>query len=359
MSLLDRYVLRSWVVIFVLTAIGFPVVSILINMTDNLERLLARGLKLPEIFTSYIYALPENIFLVMPAAVLFATVFTIGNLGRYSELTAAKAGGRSFHRLALPIYIAACFAAGLAFVVGELAPESTSRQLELQKTKIAKPRTARYNFVFRADQGWVYTIRSLDVQNRSLRQLVFERQGQGREYPDLALTADSATYDDSLHGWRLWSGNSRRLYGTGGHQVSLRFKSARLKALSQEPVDLLAEPKAPEEMRYAELTRYIEALKRSGNDTSKIEVDRALKIALPATCLVIALFGAPLAVTSPRQGAAIGIAISLGTTVVFLSFIQLSKAVGVTGIVNPVAAAWAPNVVFLVAALWLIGRVRT
>lgn len=58
MSLLDRYVLRSWVVIFVLTAIGFPVVSILINMTDNLERLLARGLKLPEIFTSYIYALP-------------------------------------------------------------------------------------------------------------------------------------------------------------------------------------------------------------------------------------------------------------------------------------------------------------
>ena len=85
MSLLDRYVLRSWVVIFVLTAIGFPVVSILINMTDNLERLLARGLKLPEIFTSYVYALPENIFLVMPAAVLFATVFTIGNLGRYSS----------------------------------------------------------------------------------------------------------------------------------------------------------------------------------------------------------------------------------------------------------------------------------
>jgi lipopolysaccharide export system permease protein len=112
-SLLDRYVLRSWVVIFVLTAIGFPVVSIMINMTDNLERLLARGLKLPEIFTSYVYALPENIFLVMPAAVLFATVFTIGNLGRYSELTAAKAGGRSFHRLALPIYVAACFAAGM------------------------------------------------------------------------------------------------------------------------------------------------------------------------------------------------------------------------------------------------------
>jgi lipopolysaccharide export LptBFGC system permease protein LptF len=52
-------------------------------------------------------------------------------------------------------------------------------------------------------------------------------------------------------------------------------------------------------------------------------------------------------------------AISLGTTVLFLSLIQLSKAVGVTGIVNPVAAAWAPNVLFLGAAIWLMRRVRT
>jgi len=356
--ILDRYVVRSWVVIFVLTAIGFPVVSIMINMTDNLERLLDRGLRLPDIFVSYIYALPENVFLVMPAAVLFATVFTVGNLGRHSELTAAKAGGQSFFRLTLPLYLAASMAAGLAYVVGELAPESTTRQLELQKTKIARPRTARYNFVFRADQGWVYTIRALDVQHRILRQLVFERQGRGPNYPGLAISADSATYDDSLGTWRLWSGTSRRIGGPTG-QEAFHFHSARLKALSQEPVDLLAEPKAPEEMRYAELTRYIEALQRSGNDTSKIEVDRALKIALPATCLVIALFGAPLAITSPRQGTAIGIAISLGTTVVFLSLIQLSKAVGVTGIGNPVVWAWAPNGIFLLAGIWLMLRVRT
>lgn len=358
MRTLDRYVLRSWGLIFVLTALGFPVVSLMINMTDNLERLLERGLKMHEILVSYVYAIPENVFLVMPAAVLFATVFTVGNLGRHSELTAAKAGGYSFHRLTLPIYIAATLAAGLAYVVGELAPESTSRQLELQKARIVRPRSARYNFVFRADQGWVYTIRSLDVQHRMLRQLVFERQGRGPDYPSLAVTADSAAYDDTLRTWRLWSGTSQRIMGEGS-QVTFRFKTARLRALSQEPVDLLAEPKAPEEMRYAELTRYIEALQRSGNDTSKIEVDRALKIALPATCLVIALFGAPLAVTSPRQGAAIGIAISLGTTVIFLSLIQLSKAVGVTGLVNPVAAAWAPNVVFLGASVWLLSRVRT
>ena len=358
LRILDRYVLRSWISIFVLTALGFPVVSIMINMTDNLEKLLDRGLTTEQIFVSYVYALPENVFLVMPAAVLFATVFTVGNLGRNSELTAAKAGGQSFHRLVAPIYIMAVLATGLALVVGELAPGSTAKQLELQKSKLARPRTARYNFVYRADQGWVYTIRSLDVANRSLRQVVFERQGNGTEYPSLAVTADSATYDDSLRAWRLWSGVSRRIYGPE-REVAFTFESMRLRALRQQPADLLVEPKAPEEMRYAELSRYIDALKRSGNDASKLEVDRALKIALPATCIVIALFGAPLAVTSPRAGTAMGIAISLGTTVVFLSMIQLSKAVGTSGIVNPVMAAWFPNALFLVAAVWLMARVRT
>jgi lipopolysaccharide export system permease protein len=133
----------------------------------------------------------------------------------------------------------------------------------------------------------------------------------------------------------------------------------RLRALNQSPADLLAESKAPDEMRYAELGRYIEALKRSGNDANKLIVEQALKLALPATCIIIALFGAPLAVTSPRAGAAVGVAISLGTTVIFLLFIQITKAIGAGGVIDPVLAAWIPNIVFLFAALILLAKVRT
>src|SRR6478672_2740439 len=119
---LDRYVLGSWVRIFVLTSLGFPLVSIMINLTDNLNKLLDRGLTMQQIAISYVYSIPENMFIVMPAAVLFATVFTVGAMGRYSELTAAKASGQSFHRLMLPVFVAAALTSVLAFLVGELAP---------------------------------------------------------------------------------------------------------------------------------------------------------------------------------------------------------------------------------------------
>jgi LPS export ABC transporter permease LptG len=355
---LDRYVVESWVRIFVLTALGFPVVSILINLTDNLNKLLDRGLSMKEIAISYVYSIPENAFLVMPAAVLFATVFTVGAMGRHSELTAAKAGGQSFHRLMRPLFMAACAASALAFLVGELAPGATARQLELQKARQTRPTRSRFNFVYRGDAGWVYTIRSLDVSNRQLKQVMFERQGTGLSYPGLVLTADSGSYDGKLKAWRLRNGASRVIAGPG-RQATFNFRTMRLKALRQSPADLLAESKAPDEMRYAELGRYIDALRRSGNDANKLMVDQALKLALPATCLIIALFGAPLAVTTPRAGPAVGVAISLGTTVIFLLATQITKAVGAGGVINPIVAAWFPNVVFLFAGLVLLAKVRT
>jgi len=124
-------------------------------------------------------------------------------------------------------------------------------------------------------------------------------------------------------------------------------------------VGLLAESKGPDEMRFAELGRYIDALKRSGNDANKLIVEQALKLALPATCLIIALFGAPLAVTTPRAGPAGGVAISLAIALIFLLLTQLTKAIGAGGVINPLVAAWFPNVMFLFAALVLLAKVRT
>jgi lipopolysaccharide export system permease protein len=121
----------------------------------------------------------------------------------------------------------------------------------------------------------------------------------------------------------------------------------------------LAEPKAPEEMRYAELGRYIDALVRSGGDARKLAVDRALKIAVPVTCLIITIFAAPLAITGPRASATFGIAISLATTILFLTLIQLSRAIGSGGLVPPTLAAWMPNLLFGAIGLWLLKKAPT
>ena len=363
MKTLDRYVLREWIKILLLAELGFPLVVIIIDLTDKLGSYLVRGIGKKALALSYAYYLPEVMFLVLPAAVLFATVFTVGPMGRYSELTAAKASGISFFRLARPLFTAAAAAVGLGIVLGELSPVGTLRRAELLGLRPVHAMTAsRTNFVYRADGGWVYAIRTLDVGAGLMQDLIMEQEGRGPEFPTIDVAAPRATYpeDKKPHrgGWTLRGGVVRYLTGPT-QETAFTFDSLRIRALKEKPVDLLAEPKAPDEMRYLELGRYIDALARTGSDTKKLRVERALKLAVPFTCIVVALFGAPLAIAGPRTGTAWGVAVGLGTTFVFLLLVQLTKAIGSGGVMPPLVAAWLPNVLFGSAAVWLLKKTRT
>jgi lipopolysaccharide export system permease protein len=297
-------------------------------------------------------------FQMMPAAALFATVFTIGPFSRNSELTAAKAGGISFHRLVVPLLVAAAIAGVANFYIGEYATRASARQLELQKERQVRTVTTRYNFVFRADAGWTYTIRSLDTERAVLAGLLLEWPSRSAELAGLAATADSATWDATREAWTLWNGAFHTFHDSAGPTTE-RFASMRMAALSQTPRQLLITPKQPEEMTWEELGGYIDTMERAGYDVRELVVKRWLKIALPVTCLIIAIFGAPLAVSAPRAGAAVGIAISLGTTITFLLFVQLAIAAGKSGLVHPDLAAWVPNGIFLAIGLVLMARVKT
>ena len=70
---LDRYVFGEFWKIFVVTALGFPILVIVIDLTDNLEKYLSKDVPRANIALSYLYWLPDSMFMILPAAVLFAT----------------------------------------------------------------------------------------------------------------------------------------------------------------------------------------------------------------------------------------------------------------------------------------------
>ncbi len=357
---LDKYVFLEFVKIFISTALGFPIITQLFDLTDNVDKYLNRNLEPSAIALSYFYWIPDTMRLVLPAAVLFATVFTIGALTRHSEITAAKASGMSFHRLTLPIYLAAALAALLTYVLTEVAPHGNRRRAELLQERAWMGRGERASFAFASEHGRVYKVTSLNATYGSVQALEIERKGRVNDasYPTYVLSAESGMWDAQRAGWTLRNGAMHVLVALD-RNITFRFDSVRDARFVERPDELLAVPPAPEEMNYDELGRFIGALERSGGDTKKLRVDRALKLAIPVTCLIIAFFGAPLATSTQRGGAAYGVGVSLATTIVFLILIQLTRAIGGNGLVSPEAAAWLPNAVFGLAGIVMLARVRT
>ncbi len=357
---LDRYVFFEFWKIFVSTALGFPLLLIVIDLTDNLNKYLSRNLPRQNIIMSYVYWLPDSMFMVLPAAVLFATVFSIGGFTRHSEITAAKASGISFYRLIAPILLGAIVACGLDLALGEVVPITNQRRADLLEEKSASvTQTTRYNFAFAGEYGRVYKVGALNTGAGTMDQAQIERKGHGTEYPSYVLTARTARYNTKGGGWTLGGGYLEVVPDTTPTSFAVSFDSLRDHRLTERPIEMMAKPRSPEEMRYEELTRFIRAQERSGSDANLLRVERALKIAIPATCLIIALFGAPLATSTQRGGTAYGIGVSLATTVIFLMLIQVTKAVGGKGLIPPDIAAWIPGIIFGVIGLVLMARVRT
>lgn len=354
---LDRYVFTEFWKIFVTTALGFPILVNIIDLTDNLDKYLGQNLSAGRIALSYVYWIPDSMFMVLPAAVLFATVFAIGAMTRHSEITAAKASGISFYRFIAPIFVGAILATVLGLGLGELAPLTNKKRLDILQANKVNATADRYNFAYAADRGRVYKIGALHLVGQNIEAMEIERKGNGPDYPSYVLTSSSAQYRNGK-GWLLKKG-AMHLLTDSTQNLTFSFDSLIDRHFSEAPKQLTLAQKAPTDMGFRELGRFITSMERSGAEVNELRVERMLKIAIPFTSIVILLFGAPLATSTQRGGAAYGIGVSLATTIVFLMLIQLTKGIGGNGMIQPDLAAWLPSIIFGVVGLILFARVRT
>ncbi len=353
---LDKYVFREFAGIFAAAAVGFPVLVIVLDVTENLGKYLQRELPPLDIAKAYVFGVPETMFLVLPAAVLFATVFSVGGFTRHSEITAAKASGISFHRFIMPIAAGALASTGLGLALAAVMPDANRMRDELLQERKSRNMDFRANFTFASEDARVYQIGQADAVQGTMDDVEIDRRGTGPDYPSYVIYARGARYASGV--WTLKQGVMHLMPGDST-TFSVAFDSLRDAHVRESPRVLMADPRAPEEMGFHDLGVFIRQMERSGTDVNKFRTARMLKLAIPATCVIIMLFGAPLATTTQRGGPALGVGISLATTVVFLMLVQLTLAVGEKGLVMPELAAWIPCAVFGSLGAVLLAKVRT
>jgi lipopolysaccharide export system permease protein len=354
---IDRYVAREFVRLFLIFILAAPLLFIIGDWTDNVGRYSEQGIPPLRVALSYVYQLPLFMSWSFPVAALIATVFTVNTMTRHSELTAAKAGGLSFFRVLAVLPVLGVLLTAVGIGLTELVPITTALNRQVLGQTDNSADQMRHEFVYAGADGHVYTIRRLSMAGHVIGGLTIEYNGQDAT-AGTHLSAREAVYDSVAHGWTLRDGYFRAFMEDGGERA-FRFGQMQMKAFQETPEQLMARAKDPEEMRYAELGVFIESMERSGARPLKLMVERAQKLAIPAATLVIILFGAPLANSSARGGAAYGIGVSLGITVFYMMLFKVTGAAGAAGMMDPMYAAWAPNALFVVAAVVLLMRVRS
>lgn len=351
---LDRMVATTFVRIFSFFVLSVPIMFILADQSGKQGRYLDRGLTMPDIVLGYFFEYPKFVLFSFPVAALVGTVFTIHSMTVNREIQAAKAGGISFHRLIVPLWPLGAVLTVAAFVLGMVVTVTNRKAAEVFK-EVDIRRDWRNEFVYQTDNDETLGVQQLSVASARMDGVLLQSVDENGALRH--VWADDGVYTEE-EGWTLRQGHLR-VVQPDGRETSFSFDRHRRPGLTPTPADLLQNPPDEEEMTYEELGRQAAAVYRSGGDPKKLLVEREQKLAIPAATLVIMLFGAPLATTVKKGGAAFGVGVSLGSTLVYILLLRLFGAIGIAGGLPPVWAAWTPNLIFLTVGVVLLARVRT
>lgn len=355
MRILDRLILSTFLKLFVMVLAACPPLFVIGDIAEHLDDYIDRGLTLGEVARSYLYQLPLFIEWSFPIAALLAAVFTVHSMTIHREIVAAKAGGISFHRLVAPVILAGAGLTVIALGLSEIVPLGNRVAAQIRRAE-APGRSWRSEFVYRSEGELTWQVKRLTASDGRMTGIVIERPPTG-DRAGIHVMAEGARYSDEL-GWTLSQGFFRDLLADSTDRT-ISFDRMRMAEITESPEALLQAPREPNEMTYAETTRMIHLIERTGGDAKNLRVRRAQKISIPVATLVIVLFGVPLATSSKRGGAAYGIGLSLGTVLVYMMLLRVTGALGSAGALTPIVAAWLPNGVFATAALFFLARVRT
>ena len=325
------------------------------HLTENIDTYVDRSLTGQEIAMSYLFRLPLYLQQSFPIAGLLAAVFTVHAMTNHREIVAAKAGGISFHRVVRPILVLGVLLTGAALALSEITPGANRRAAELVRDE-EPGRSWRSDFVYESTDGTTWHIRRLTAGDGRLSEVVLERPSS-ESRPGLHVLADAAQFDD-LNGWTFARGYLREMRADSSDRA-YQFERMRIAGLTERPEELLERPRDAEEMTYAEVGRQAEIVERTGGNARDLLVKQQQKISIPVATLVVILLGMPLATSTQRGGTAHGVGISLAITIGYFLILRISGALGEAGAIPPPTAAWVPNVLFFLAAVVLLSRVRT
>jgi lipopolysaccharide export LptBFGC system permease protein LptF len=112
-------------------------------------------------------------------------------------------------------------------------------------------------------------------------------------------------------------------------------------------------------MTYQQLQHYIGELQSSGFNSVPYAVELHRKLSFPLVTIVMTLLALPFAVTTGSRGALYGIGIGLVIAISYWTLMSVFAAVGSGGMMPPLLAAWAPNILFAAMAGYMLLSVRT
>jgi LPS export ABC transporter permease LptF/LPS export ABC transporter permease LptG len=362
-NLLDRYLSGIYLRVFGVTFLGMLAVFYIAIFTDYSEYLFKGKTTGQTLLSFFLYSTPQYTYYITAMAALVGTLVTVGLLTRTSELTVMQACGISLYRAAMPMLVFGLLWSSLLFGMEQSILAASNRRADELKNEIRSGAPRTFNLANRqwmaGSDGRLYHYGRFDPKVQRLEDLTIYTFGvrgwnvTSRSFARLTTHMDGKAWRAD-YGWK-------RTFGERNAITQFAVFPTQSIALESPEYFGVEEPEAvlAERLKVTQLRAHIAELSRAGYNTVPLEVALHRKIAFPFITVIMTLIAIPFGVTTGRKGTLFGIGIGIVLAILYWTTQSLFAAVGSAGVLAPAIAAWAPNVLFVAVAAYLVLTAKT
>lgn len=360
---LDRYVLSQFAKILLFVVISTAVLFLIVDYTEIAGDITENKVSASVVVAYYRYFVLQILDWVLPLSVLLATLITFGLFSRNNEVTAMKANGVSLYRIALPVLTVAGAACLVSYLMLDFVLPYANERVNQLKDRIRGKETAhafstdQRQWIFGEGQGrYLFNFLSFDRKKQTISQIQVFEFDPVRFKLTRRINADEARWDGT--GWWFVNG-SIRSFGDDGTTSFTPIKVPIRLQYSERPEYFATEAKAPNQMTYSELRRYIGDLRKSGYAADELTVELYKKTSWPFISLVMALIALPFSFRMGKKGALYGVGIAIALAFIYWSLFGVFTKFGEVGNLPAILSAWSANILFAIVAGYMFLRVET
>ncbi|MFZ3341617.1 MAG: LPS export ABC transporter permease LptF [Terriglobales bacterium] len=360
MRILTRYILGEVVSHALIGAAVFTFILFTRDLGRILELVVRNSAPLPSIAEIFFYTVPVALTYTIPMGVLVGILIGLSRLSADSEITAMRASGLSvwsFLRicsifvivawllaLANSVYIAPRSLASLDELQSRLRSSQASFEVQPRVFYEGFPKTVLYVEDVKAMPGgarWKGVFLA-DLSDPAAPRVTLAREGelisQGPDSLDLHLTNGSTHETDPAN--------------ADHYQISTFDTTDIPIQIPQASNSQQTEPATLSEMKVSEL---LHAAHTAGPNTRRwmlIEFHR--RFALPTACLVLAMVGIPLGLSSKKGGKSSGFVLTILLVFLYYSLSLIGVSLARQGRASPAAGVWLADFLFLIGGAFLL-----
>ena len=349
-NIIDRYILRELIKIFLITVGTLTTVLYLDKFLFIAENIVNRGVSILEVFLIMIYISPSYLALTVPISVLVASVATFNQFSASNEWVAMKSCHLSFMQTMRPVLIFSIFTYIIAVIImvyalpwGNFAYKQKTYEIIKNRADInIKPNILNYDF-----KNLIFLVKEREKKFQ-FRDIFISDTTQSKS-PKI-ITANQAIILPNIGSLKvrlkLTDGTIHELEDKISQYQTINFDTYELTLSLPETAQLKKEALiGHRELSINLLLKQIKDFEKKGLPTFAAKVELSKKFAIPFTCLLFGLLGATLGIHSSRGGKSGGFAASIIVILLYYMGLIFAQNMGKSGQVEPYTSIWVPNII--------------